>query len=256
MRLKDKVALVTGGASGIGQATAQLFGKEGASVMIADINEARAREVADSLGLTKKRSAFVTGDVSRSSDAEKMVKATVDAFGRVDVLVNNAGVSYRNALPKGASAEDVWDRVMDVDLKSIFTVSQFAIQEMLRTGGGSIINIASIAGLVGLRFRPEDALDPYTAAKGGVVVLTKNMAVVYAKNNIRVNCVCPGYVKTPLTKALWEDPELEKFIANRHPMARLGRPEEIAYAILFLASDESSFVTGAPLIVDGGYTAW
>ncbi len=256
MRLKDKVALITGGASGIGQATAQLFIKEGARVMIADINEQRARDVVKSLGVGRDQATLVTGDVSINADAQKMVKATVDAFGRLDVLVNNAGVSYRNALPPSASLEQVWDRVIAVDLKSIFNMSQHAIQEMLRTGGGSIINIASIAGLVGLRVRPEDALDPYTAAKGAIVVLTKNMAVVHAKNNIRVNCVCPGYVKTPLTQALWEDPEMERFIANRHPMGRFGRPEEIAYAILFLASDESSFVTGAPLIVDGGYTAW
>lgn len=255
MRLQDKVVLVTGGGSGIGKATAILCASEGAKVVVSDIGEvpafATVAEVREQGGAAE----GVTGDVTVRADAERMVQSTVNVYGRIDVVVNSAGVAGRNVLPEGASPEEIWDKVIDVNLKGTYMVSWFAVPEMEKTGGGSIINLGSIMSLVGYPADMGGGFNPYGPSKGGVIQFTRNLAVEFASKNIRVNCVCPGYVTTNLTKTLTENPEMNQKLIGRHPMGRLGRPEEIANCILFLASDESSFVTGAPLIVDGGYTA-
>ena len=255
MRLKDKVALVTGGGSGIGQATALLFAEEGAKIVVSDLKQASALNTTDKITAKGGVATAVTGDVSHGEDAERMVRAALDTYGRLDVLVNSAGVSYRNALPGDAPHEQVWDRVMEVNLKGTYLVSRYAVPEMERVGGGSIINLASIMGLVGYPAEIGDGFNPYPPSKGGVVQLTRTLGIQYADRNIRVNCLCPGYIVTDLTKSLTDDPQTLQMLERRHPMGRLGRPEEIAYAALFLASDESSFVTASPLVVDGGYTA-
>jgi NAD(P)-dependent dehydrogenase (short-subunit alcohol dehydrogenase family) len=258
MRLQNKVALVTGGGSGIGRSTSVLFAREGARVVVSDVGEAIARETADAVTAAGGEATVVTGDVSRTDDAKAMVDAALEAFGKLDVLVNSAGVTARNALGPEATPEESWDRVIEVNLKGTYLVSWHAVPEMKRGGGGSIVNLASIIALVGY---PTDVpgvsggFNPYPPSKGGVLQLTRNMATGFAKDNIRVNCICPGYTETNLTVALTENPETYDALVRKHPMGRLGLPEDMAYAALYLASDESSFVTGTPLVVDGGYTA-
>ena len=254
MRLQDKVALITGGGSGIGRACAALFAREGARVVVADQDEAYLGEATRQLESESADFTVVVGDVSAASDVERMVEATVQAYGRLDVLVNSAGITSRQ-LPDTASAEEVWDRVVDVNLKGTYLACWYAVPEMRRSGGGSIVNLSSIMGLVGYPVGRGGGFNPYPASKGGVLQLTRNLAVDGAADGIRVNCICPGYVESNLTRVLTEDAAMRQGIEARHPMGRFGRPEEIANAALFLASDESSFVTGAPLIVDGGYTA-
>ena len=255
MRLRHKVALVTGAGSGIGRATALLFASEGARVVVSDIGEADALETTEAVRAAGGESIAVTGDVSINTDAERMVQGATQAYGRLDVLVNSAGISARNALGQDASPEEVWDRVMDVNLKGTYLVSWHAVREMERSGGGSIVNLASIMGLVGYPVGIGGGFNPYPASKGGIMQFTRNLAIDCAMRNIRVNCICPGFVTTNLTRPLTEDPEMLAQLEELHPMGRLGRPEEIAHAALFLASDESSYVTGAPMVVDGGYTA-
>lgn len=255
MRLKDKVALVTGGGSGIGGATAVLFAAQGAKVVVSDLNEANALETVAEIKTDGGDATALTGDVSRNTDAEAMVKGTVEAYGTLDIVVNCAGVIAGKALPEGASPEEVWDRVMDVNLKGTYLVTWHAVRTMEGSGGGSIINIASINGIVGYPIGLGGGFDAYVPSKGGVVQFTKNLAIDYGKKNIRVNCICPGHIDTNLIREFLDNPERREWLEQRYPMGRVGRPEEIAYAALFLASDESSFVTGAPLIVDGGYTA-
>ena len=254
MRLQDKVALITGAGSGIGRASAVLFAREGARVVAADANEDAAEEVADAITSARGEATHTTGDVSVSADAGRMVRDTVSAYGRIDVLMSSAGISDR-AVPPAVPHDEAWDRVMGVNLKGTYLMAWYSVPEMLHTGGGSIINVSSIMGLVGSEYTGKDGFSAYVPSKGGVLQFTKNLAVAHAKNNIRVNCICPGYIETPLTEMLKDNQELFEKIEARHPMGRFGQPEEIAQAALFLASDESSFVTGAPLAVDGGYTA-
>ena len=255
MRLKDKVALVTGGGSGIGHATAVLFAAQGAKVVVSDLNEANALETVAEIKAAEGDATPLTGDVSKNADAEAMVKSTVETYGSLDAVVNCAGVIAGKALPAGASPEEVWDRVMEVNLKGTYLVTWHAVRTMEESGGGSIINIASINGIVGYPIGLGGGFDAYVPSKGGVVQFTKNLAIDYGKKNIRVNCICPGHIDTNLIREFLDNPERREWLEQRYPMGRIGRPEEIAYAALFLASDESSFVTGAPLIVDGGYTA-
>ena len=255
MRLENKVALVTGGGSGIGRATAELFAKEGARVVVADLDETTVSESAEQIKAAGGGATAIVGDVSISQDADRMVRVAVESYGRLDILVNSAGITHRGLLKAGASPEQAWDKVMEVNLKGTYLVSWFAVPEMERSGGGSIVNLASIMSLVGYPTELTSGFNPYGPSKGGVLQFTRNLAIDGAKNNIRVNCICPGFVMTSLIKALVDDEQKRKLLEDRHPLGRLGRPEEIAYAALFLASDESSFVTGAPLIVDGGYTA-
>ena len=205
MRLEDRVALITGGGAGIGRATALLFADEGAKVVVSDLNEVPALETANEIRGLGGDAAVVTGDVAVSGDAERMVQVAIRDFGRLDVLVNSAGVSARNALPENASPEEVWDRVMDVNLKGTCLVSWHAVPQMERAGGGSIINLASIMGLVGYPVGMGGGFNPYNPSKGGVVQFTRNLAIDYAHKNIRVNCICPGYVATDLTRTLTDD---------------------------------------------------
>lgn len=257
MRLKDKVALVTGAASGIGRATAALFGQEGAQVMCADLNgegaERTARQIADSGG----EAASLQIDVSRAEDAERMVRQTVDRWGHIDILFNNAGVEF--GLPVTQVPEQEWDHLIDVNLKGVFLGCKYAIPEMAKRGGGSIINTASIAGLRGYGW-----LSTYCASKGGVVIMTKSLAVEWAAQNVRLNAVCPGVIRTPMADRALEQAgtayggtieEAWERVAQAHPMGRVGEAEEVARAVLFLASDEASFITGAALPVDGGFDA-
>lgn len=251
MKLKGRVALITGGSEGMGYATAKLFLKEGAKVVITGRDETKGVRAVKKLGLPESVR-FVRGDVSLSADAERMVDETVRAFGSVDILFNNAGV-YLEKMAEDTS-EDEWDRVLDINLKGTFLVSHFAIPRMRRQGGGVIINNSSDAGLVGNR-----SCAAYCASKGGVTVMTKAMAIDYAPHNIRVNCVNPGTIDTPMLAYeadATSDPEDYLRRANaEHPIGRVGRAEEVANAVLFLACDDSSFVTGAALSVDGGLTA-
>lgn len=252
MRLEGKVALITGSGSGIGRASAVRFAAEGARIVASDISESTAVETAAMVGESGGEATAIGGDVVSSADAAAMVQAAIDAYGRLDVLLNSAGVSGRI---DGATHEDVWDKVMDVNLKGTYLVSWHAAPEMENAGGGSIINIGSIMSLVGYPVGMGGGFNPYNASKGGVLQFTRNLSVDLARKNIRVNCICPGYVETNMTRPLTENPESYKLLKQRHPIGRLGQPEDIANAALFLASDEAAFVTGAPLIVDGGYTA-
>ena len=255
MRLEGKVALITGAGSGIGRASSLLFAQEGAKIVVSDINESTALEIVEEIEGQGGEATFVSGDVTDSRQAEEMVQKAHDTFGRLDVLINSAGISARNALPEGASPEDIWDKVIDVNLKGTYLVSWHAVPEMERSGGGSIVNLASIMSMVGYPEGMSDGFNPYGPSKGGVLQFTRNLALASAKKNIRVNCLCPGYVDTNLITRLTEDPESKAALEALHPMGRLGRPDEIAKAALFLASDDASYVTGSPLIVDGGYTA-
>ncbi len=255
MRLEGKSALITGAGSGIGRATAIRFAAEGAKITASDISEISAVETVAAIREAGGEATAVSGDVSNDTDAKAMVGEAVDAYGRLDVLVNSAGVSARNALSEDASHEALWDKVMDVNLKGTYLVSWHAVPEMEDAGGGSIINLASIMALVGYPVGMGGGFNPYNASKGGVLQFTRNLAIDLARNNIRVNCICPGYVETNMTRVLTENVDSYEALKQRHPMGRLGHPDDIANAALFLASDESAFVTGAPLIVDGGYTA-
>ena len=254
MRLQGKVALVSGAGSGIGRATAKLFAAEGASVCVADVNDESSTQTADSILAAGGEAVTASGDVSKDADAQRMVADTVDAFGRLDVLVNSAGINDRQ-LPDTMSHDEIWDRVMGINLRGTFLMCWHAVPAMLRSGGGSIINLSSVMGLVGSELTGAKGFSAYVPSKGGVVQLTRNLAVEHARNNLRVNCVCPGYTHAGLTRPLEENRELYEAIRKRHPMQRFGEPEEIAKAALFLASDEASFVTGIAMPVDGGYTA-
>jgi NAD(P)-dependent dehydrogenase (short-subunit alcohol dehydrogenase family) len=251
MKLEGKVALVTGGTEGIGFATARLFLQEGAKVVISGRSPEKGTRAM--VELEKHGEVmFVEGDVSRSRDASRMVESAVSRFGRLDVLFNNAGI-YIEKRAEDMSEEE-WDKLIDINLKGTFLVSKYAVSHMMRQGGGAIINNSSDAGLVGNRSCPA-----YCASKGGVTVMTKAMALDYAKDKIRVNCVNPGVVDTPMVAQearLSGAPDQYMIQMGRdHPMGRIGRPEEVAKAVLFLASGESSFVTGTALSVDGGLTA-
>ncbi|MEW5747245.1 MAG: SDR family oxidoreductase [Candidatus Thermoplasmatota archaeon] len=251
MRLKGKAALVTGGTEGIGYACARLFLEEGASVAVAGRSEDKGRRAVESLsGLGEV--IFVQGDVSRPEDARRMVEETVARFGRLDILFNNAGVYIEKTVED--MSEEEYDRLMDVNVKGPFMVAKFAVPHMKRQGGGVIVNNSSDAGLIGNRSCPA-----YCASKGAVALMTKAMALDYAQHGIRVNCVNPGIIDTPMLARevrAAEDPEAYMARSQAEsPMGRIGRPEEVAKAVLFLASGESSFVTGACLSVDGGTTA-
>ncbi|HSE02999.1 MAG TPA: glucose 1-dehydrogenase [Methylomirabilota bacterium] len=254
-RLDGKTALITGAGSGIGDATARLFAREGAAVAAADRDGDAAGAVARAIAAGGGRGLALTGDVARREDAERWVTETVGTLGRLDILINSAGVTSR-AAPPDWDWERTWDWVMAVNLKGSVLASRVAAEAMVRTGGGSIVNLSSIYGLVGrpLGLNPT-GIDAYSHSKGAVVQLTRDMALHFARQGVRVNALCPGFVVTSLTRALTEDPERRRYLEERHPMGRLARPEEIAPAALFLASDEASFITGVCLPVDGGYTA-
>lgn len=252
MRLQRKVALVTGGGSGIGAASAILFAREGAQVAVADTSTGAAQKTVRQIEDAGGKAIALAGDVTSRADAGRVVSDTVRAFGRLDVLVNSAGITARN-VRAGADFEEVWDTVIDVNLKGTYLMCWFAVPEMKKTGGGAIVNLSSIIGLVGHPL--SDGFNPYPASKGGVLQLTKDLGINQAKFGIRTNCICPGFTRTAMTRGLTENPEMLAKLEALHPMGRLGEPEEIAKAALFLASDDASFITGAYLAVDGGYTA-
>ena len=249
MRVKDKVALVTGAGAGIGKASALLLAKEGAKVAVADSDVAAAEETTEMIRKAGRDAISLKGDVSVEADCAGMVEATTAQWGRLDILCNIAGVVLGGILDKTTDRE--WNASMDVNLRSIYLCSKHAIPLMKRSGGGSIVNMASVAGLMGVKNRAA-----YSASKGGVIALTKSMAIDYVEDGIRVNSICPGTVDSPSLKkrleALPDPAAARRDFTARQPMKRFGRPEEIAYAVLFLSSDESSFITGTEIIVDGG----
>ena len=248
MRLKDKVAITTGAASGIGKATALLFAEHGAKVVVADIDESGANQTVSEIRDAGNEAIYIQTDVTRSDNTERMVQETVSKYGQLDILLSSAGIAMR--LPVGDLPEEDWHRCLDVNLTGVYLCAKAAIPAMQKNGGGSIINLSSIYGLVG-----ADVRAAYVASKGGVTNLTRGMALDYAEDNIRVNCICPGFVETPLVAGVVKTPKEYQNLADRHPMRRLAQPEEIAYGALYLACDESAFVTGIALPIDGGYTA-
>jgi NAD(P)-dependent dehydrogenase (short-subunit alcohol dehydrogenase family) len=254
MRLNQKVAIVTGGASGIGRAAALLFAREGARVVVADLAAGDGHKSADLIRDSGGHAIFVDADVTRPEDASRLVERALAAYGRLDVLFNNAGVDHPDARSVVDTADDLWDRTIAVNLKGVFLVSRAALGPMIRAGSGSIVNTASIAGLVGT---PAEAA--YCASKGGVVLLTRQMALDFGPYGVRVNCVCPGAMAEPARdrRAALDEEGVARRLARaaRNPLGRAGRPEDVAYAALYLASDESAFVTGTALVVDGGFTA-
>jgi NAD(P)-dependent dehydrogenase (short-subunit alcohol dehydrogenase family) len=247
--LEEKRALITGAASGIGRATALLFAREGAAVAIADIDREGGESVVETIAGQGGSAVFIPCDVSVAEDCNRAVERTVQEFGRLDILFNNAGIIRRATVPD--TTEEEWDRAMAVNSKSVFLMCRYAIPVMARAGGGVIINTASGWGLVGGRRAAS-----YCASKGAVVQLTRAMALDHGEQNIRVNCICPGDTDTPMLQEEARQLELPpvEFVAGAadRPLKRVGSPEDIARAVLYLASDASSFVTGTTLVVDGG----
>jgi NAD(P)-dependent dehydrogenase (short-subunit alcohol dehydrogenase family) len=251
MRLRDKVCLITGGGSGIGRTSCLLFAREGAKVVAVDLKlesaEETVREIAEGGGEAR---AFAA-DVSKAKDAEGMVRFAEETYGRLDVVFNNAGVFHPDDDSVTNTSEEIWDFVINVNLKGVFLGCKYAIPALLRAGGGSIINTASFVAVMGAA-APQIA---YTASKGGVLSMTREIAVELARRNIRANALCPGPVETPLLRELLSDPARRQRRLVHIPSGRFARAEEIANAALFLASDESSYVNGSTFLVDGGITA-
>jgi len=248
VRLDGKVALITGGGSGMGKVASELFAAEGASVVLTDVNDEAGEATATAIG---DAAAYIHADVSKESDAEAMVASTVERFGRLDVLYNNAGIM---PLDDGSITDadgSIWDAVFSVNVKGVAFGCKYGIPAMIDSGGGSVINVASFVAWLGA----ATSQTAYTASKGAVLAMTREIAVEYARQDIRANSLCPGPIATPMLEQLMSDPARRQRRLVHIPMGRLGRAEELAKAALFLASDESSFMTGAQLVVDGGITA-
>lgn len=252
MRLKDKVSLITGAGSGIGRATAILFAKEGAKVVVADLVTESGEETVKLIRDAGGDSVFVKVNVTKAEDVQKMIETTVNHYEKLDILFNNAGVNIM--APILETSEELWDRIININLKGVFLGCKYAVPIMIKQGGGVIINTASTFAFVG-----ANNFSAYCASKGGVLALTRALALELAPHKIRVNCICPGTIETPLVRQIWEKSgrpeEMRESRLRLHPIGRLGKPEDVANAALFLASEESSFVTGTALFVDGGYTA-
>lgn len=245
-RFNEKVVLITGAASGIGAVTAEAFAREGAKVAINDYSKA-GQTLSDNLNAQGYDTIFIQGDAAKEADTERMVAETVKKYGRLNVAFANAGIG--DMTPSHELSLEQWQRMIDINLTGVFLTDKYAIRQMLaQPEGGAIVNCGSIHSHVSRAGIPS-----YSAAKGGVKMLTQSNAITYAGNNIRVNCVCPGYIATPLLSGI--DDEGQKYLVSLHPMGRLGRPDEVANAVLFLSSSEASFITGASLLVDGGYTS-
>ncbi|MDZ7343900.1 MAG: SDR family oxidoreductase [candidate division KSB1 bacterium] len=251
MRLANKVALITGAASGIGRESAHLFAKEGAKVVVVDINEAAGQETVSRIRAGGGQAAFMRADVSKAAEAQAMIEFAERTFGKLDVLFNNAGIFPDQDGSVVETEEAIWDLVMKVNLKGVFFGCKYGIPALLRAGGGSIINTASFVALMGA----ATSQIAYTASKGGVLAMTREIAVEFARQNIRVNAICPGPVETPLLAQLLSDPARRQRRMVHIPMGRLARAQEVAHAALFLASDEASYINGATFTVDGGITA-
>jgi NAD(P)-dependent dehydrogenase (short-subunit alcohol dehydrogenase family) len=249
MRLASKVALISGGARGMGAAEARLFAREGARVVIGDVLEAEGRAVEAEITAKGGEAMFVRLDVTQEASWQDAVTRTVDRFGKLDVLVNNAGISGAGRVED--TSLEAWNRVMDVNSTGVFLGTKAAIPALRRAGGGSIVNISSQLGLVGT----DHSSPQYQASKGSVRLLTKATAVQYARDGIRVNSVHPGPIATPMTELRRADPAHRAMMLSRIPLGRYGEADEVAYGVLYLASDESAFVTGSELVIDGGWTA-
>jgi NAD(P)-dependent dehydrogenase (short-subunit alcohol dehydrogenase family) len=251
MRLANKVAIITGSAGGMGQAAAQLFAQEGAKVVVTDVvAEAGAATVKD-IERAGGTAIFVKADVSKEQEVKALVEAALASFGRVDFLYNNAGIMPSSDGSVTDVEETVWDRVLDVNLKSTFLCTKYTIPQMVKQGQGSIINIASFVAFLGCTV-PQDA---YTASKGGLLALTKSLAIQYGRHGVRCNAICPGPIETPLLRNLWANDEERNLRLNRIPLGRFGEAKDIIYLALYLASDEAAWTTGSWIAVDGGITS-
>ena len=249
-KMEGKVALITGGSKGIGRATALAFAREGAKVVIADIAVEKCADTAKKITDDGGEAHCIETDVSKTNQVRALIDEIVTLYGRLDYAFNNAGIEGKQA-PTAESTEDNWDLVIDINLKGVWLCLKYEIAQMLRQGGGAIVNTSSVAGVIGY---PN--ISAYTASKHGVLGLTKTAALEYAKNNIRVNAVCPGVIRTAMIERFTDnDPQVEKQMAESAPVGRMGTPEEIADAVVWLCSDEASFVTGHPLVIDGGRVA-
>src|SRR5579863_1110087 len=252
MRLKDKVCIITGGASGMGGVASRLFAQEGAKVVAADVNEKAGQETVSEIKSKGGKAIFVKTDVSKEADCKKMVAEAVREFGGVDVLYNNAGIFPADDGSVVDDSEAIWDKVLAVNLKGVAFCCKYGVPEMVKRGGGSVVNIASFTALLGCTV-PQDA---YATSKGGVVALTKQMAVQFGPKKIRSNAICPGPIETPLlTQWLLTNPVERNKRLPRIPLGRFGKPEDVVYLALHLASDESAWTNGAVIVVDGGITS-
>ena len=251
MRLQDKVVLITGSAGGMGKAAAELFAREGASIIVTDVLADEGEETARGIREAGGKAIFIKADVSKEDEVQHMVARSIDAFGRIDVLYNNAGIMPADDGGVTDISEAVWDRIMDVNLKSVFFCTRHVVPHMIEQKKGSIVNIASFVALMGCTV-PQDA---YTASKGGMIALTKSFAIQYGPHGIRCNAICPGPIETPLLRVLWTSEEARNLRLNRIPLGRFGEINDIIYMALYLASDESSWTTGAWLVVDGGISS-
>lgn len=244
MRLKDQIAVITGGAQGIGRCVASLLASEGAHLVLSDIDEAKVQGTAAELAKEKNVQAIgVKGNVAQLADCEKLVEAAIDKFGRIDILINNAGITRDNLLMR--MSDDEWDSVIAVNLKGVFNCTKAAIRPMMKARKGRIVNVASVVGLMGNAGQAN-----YSASKGGVVALTKTCAREFASRNILVNAVAPGFIRTRMTDALTEEQKAK--LLELIPLGRLGEPEDVAKVVLFLCSEESSYITGHVVSVNGG----
>ena len=252
-RVQDKVAIVTGGALGIGKAAAEMLAREGASVAVTDVKDDEGRDVVAAITEAGGTAQYWHLDVSREADAERVINEIAERFGGIDVLVNNAGISGTDK-PTHQVSEAEWDQVMAVNVKGVFFCTKHAVPHLKKRDRGSIINLSSIYGLVG---GPD--VPPYHASKGAVRLMTKTDALLYAEDQIRVNSIHPGFIWTPMVENYLgdqDDPEAARTATDAaHPLGHIGEPDDIAYAVVYLASDESKFVTGAEFVIDGGYTA-
>jgi len=248
-KLQGKVALVTGAGSGIGRAASLRFTQEGAKVAVCELNEEMGKETIDMIKKQGGEAFLIKVDVSSSPEVQAAVQSCIESYGTIDALYNCAGIWRPEDMPVDGVREDVWDSFIDVHLTGTFLFCKYAIPEMMKNKRGSIVNMSSTSGLVGSRWHA------YSAAKGGIQSLTKSIAVSYAPHNIRANVICPGGIDTPLSAKATADPQLKKELLERTPMGRFGRAEEVAALALFLASDDSSYITGTFIPIDGGFTA-
>ena len=251
MRLEGKVAVITGGSSGIGRESALLFANEGAKIVVADVNDSGGQETVNLITQSGGEATYVRTDVSKAADCEQMIATAEQKFGQLDILFNNAGIMHGDDGDAESTTEEIWEKTLDINLRGVFLGCKFGIPAIRRAGGGSVINTASFVAVMGAA-TPQLA---YTASKGGVLAMTRELAVIHARENIRVNALCPGPLHTELLMNFLDTDEKKQRRLVHIPMGRFGQAREMAQAALFLASDESSFMTGSEFLVDGGITS-